>query len=367
MYYKRLINGDKDKLIVKISIFTLLINLLIFMCIFNTVKAGADKKNSRNNVAYIQIINYALPSVKVLNFDEEDMSENSYSIKNLALSLIGVDIYNPEKILSKEVSCFNGDVSESKMAFNDNKDNGDTGDFSLNSSDISKESAGDKTSSDSKSTTSAAYDPKLKKTLDESKPEVLIYHSHTTESYKPYNEDDFDDDHNVCAVGDELVKELEQNYGISAINDKTLHNAVYTKSYTRSGETLDKYLKKYGDFKMIIDMHRDSSPSKDAVTAKINGENVAKFMFVMARKNPHYSKNIALVNGLLSITNKYFPQLCIGSGIYPYDYGTNYFNQAKSNNAFLIEIGSQVNTLDEAKATQKYIARIIAEYLNGKK
>lgn len=364
MHYKRLINEDKDQLILKISVFTLLVNLLIFMCIFNKVKAGTDKKYSRNNIAYIQIINYALPSVKVLNFDEEDMGENSYSIKNLALSLIGLDIYNPEKILSKEVSCFNGSVSESKMAFNDNNDNGD---FSLNSSDISKESTKDKISGNSKNTISVVYDPKLKKPLDESKPEVLIYHSHTTESYKPYNEDDFDDDHNVCAVGDELVKELEQNYGISAINDKTLHNAVYNKSYTRSGETLDKYLNKYGNFKMIIDMHRDSSSSKDAVTAKINGENVARFMFVMARKNPHYSKNIALVNGLLSITNKYFPQLCIGSGIYPYDYGTNYFNQAKSNNAFLIEIGSQVNTLDEAKATQKYIARIIAEYLNGKK
>ncbi|KOF57005.1 MULTISPECIES: stage II sporulation protein P [Clostridium] len=366
MYYNKLINEDKDKLIIKISIFTLLINLLIFMCIFNKVKAGSDKKYSRNNLSYVQIINYTLPSVKVLNFDEEDMVENSYSIKNLALSVIGIDIYNPEKILSKEISCFDSDdMSDSKMAFNNNQNSSNVGDFNLNSSDISKVSSENNNSSNSKNTVSPVYDPKLKKPLDESKPEVLIYHSHTTESYKPYNQDDFDDDHNVCAVGDELVKELEQNYGISAINDKTLHNAVYTKSYTRSGETVDKYMKKYGDFKMIIDMHRDSSPDKTSVTTKINGENVAKFMFVMARKNPHYAKNIAMVNSLVSLTNKYFPQMF--NGIYYYDYGTNYFNQAKSNNAFLIEIGSQVNTLDEAKATQKYIARVIAEYLNGKK
>ena len=364
MYYNKLINKDKDKTIVEISLLTLLINLLIFMCVFNKVKASSDKKYSKNNMSYVQIINYTLPSVKVLNFDQEDMSENSYSIKNLALSLIGVDIYNPQKILAKEVSCFDSDMLESKMAFNNSKSN-TSDDFSLNSSDISKVSSESKNSNNSKNTVSSVYDPKLKKTLDESKPEVLIYHSHTSESYVPYNEDDFDASHNVCAVGDELVKELEQNYGISAINDKTLHDVVYNKSYTRSGETLDKYLKKYGDFKMIIDMHRDSSPSKAAVTAKMNGENVAKFMFVMARKNPHYDKNIAMVNSMVSITNKYFPQ--IFNGIYYYDYGTNYFNQAKSNNAYLLEIGSQVNTLDEAKASQKYIARIIAEYLNGKK
>lgn len=365
MYYNKLINKDKDKTIIEISLFTLLINLLIFMCVFNKVKASSDKKYSKNNMSYVQIINYTLPSVKVLNFDQEDMSENSYSIKNLVLSIIGVDIYNPEKILAKEVSCFDSsDMPQSKMAFNESK-SGNSGDFTLNSSDISKVASDNKNSNDLKSTASAAYDPKLKKTLDESKPEVLIYHSHTSESYSPYNEDDFDASHNVCAVGDELVKELEQNYGISAINDKTLHDVVYTKSYTRSGETLDKYLKKYGDFKIIIDMHRDSSPSKAAVTAKINGENVAKIMFVMARKNPHYDKNIAMVNSMVSITNKYFPQ--IFNEVYYYDYGTNYFNQAKSNNAFLLEVGSQVNTLDEAKGSMKYVARVIAEYLNGKK
>ena len=366
MYYNKLINKDKDKIIVKISVFTLLIDLLIFMCVFSKVRADTGKRYSKNNVVYIQIINYTLPSIKILNLDKVDMSENSYSIKKLALSLIGVDIYNPEKILGREVSCFDSDAAESKMTFNSSENNSSSsGDFSLNSSDISKVSSENKNSNDTSNAVLPAYDPKLKKPLDESKPEVLIYHSHTFESYKPCKNDSSDPKKSVCAVGDEIAKDLEQNYGISAINDNTVNCIDYNKSYIRSGELLDNYLKKYGDFKMIIDLHRDSEVSQNNLDLKINGENVAKFMFVMTRKNPHFDKNMMIVNGLASISNKLFPSLC--RGVDYYDYGINYYNQQKSNNALLLEVGSNLNTLDEAKGTSKYIARIIAEYLNGKK
>lgn len=364
MYYNKLINKDKDKIIIKISVFTLLIDLLIFMCVFNKVRADTGKSYSKNNVAYIEIINYTLPSIKISNLDKVDRSENSYSIKKLALSLIGIDIYNPEKILAKEVSCFDCDASESKMAFNNSEDSS-SGDFSLNSSDISKGSSGGKNSNVSNDAASSAYDPKLKKTLDESKPEVLIYHSHTFEGYKPCKDDSSDPKKSVCAVGDEIAKELEQNYGISAINDNTVNCIDYNKSYIRSGELLDKYLKNYGDFKMIIDLHRDSEVSQNNLYLKLNGENVAKFMFVMTRKNPHFDKNMMIVNGLVSISNKLFPSLC--RGVDYYDYGINYYNQQKSNNAILLEVGSNLNTLDEAKGTAKYISRIIAEYLKGRK
>ena len=51
----------------------------------------------------------------------------------------------------------------------------------------------------------------------------------------------------------------------------------YTIAYENSGVTLAKYIKKYGNFDLIIDLHRDSVLDKNAVTTKINGENVAQF------------------------------------------------------------------------------------------
>ncbi|WP_234121443.1 stage II sporulation protein P [Clostridium hydrogenum] len=354
----------KNKVIVKISVLALLINLFIFMNSFKNVSLNASKNYDKTNMSYIQLMNYSIPSLKVVNYKEENTDENNYSLKNLLLQVIGIDIYHPKNVISKELACFRWDELEENLAYNNDTSNS-VDNFDLKDIDISKIPSDSSNSSKSKNTVVNVYNPSLKKKLDESKPEVLIYHSHTFESYKPCKDDSSDPTQNVCAVGDELVKELEQNYGIATINDKTVNCADYNKSYTRSGELLDKYLKKYGDFKMIIDMHRDSTPCANDTTVELNGENVSKFMFVMPRKNPHYNKNMIIVNGLISITDKLFPKLC--SGIYGCDYGINFYNQGKSNNAFLLEVGSNVNTLNEAEGSAKYIARVIAEYLNGKK
>lgn len=346
------------KILLILLIMGIILNVFLFSSIRKNQKIMASNSYEKGNMFYIQLMNYCMPAVKVLNFQDEDMLDSTFSLKNVVLNTIGFDINKPEKIVNSEVAYLYEEPSYSSP----NK----VESFTLNKKDIKDINENSSDGSNNKSienTSFQVYDPKLKKTLNVSKPEVLIYHSHTTESYSPYGTDSMDQDKNVCAVGEVIAKELENNYGIAVIHDTTVHNAAaYTQSYQRSGETVDKYLSKYGDFKMLIDLHRDSSPDKSALTMKINGESVAKFMFVMARKNPHYNKNIALVNSVISTANKDFPGLC--TGIYYYDYGTNFFNQAKSNNAFLLEVGSDVNSIDEAKATGKYIARILAEVLN---
>lgn len=345
--------------------------VMIFSNVYKDEKIMGNTSARRGNMFFVGVINYTMPLIKVLNFDEEDMAESTFSVKDELLSSIGINIKHPENIIGKEIAFFTTNSSSStnvnknssvKETFNDNS----TSAFNLKNSDVKKASTTANSNNTSSNNVFNIYDKSLKKTLDTSKPEVLIYHSHTTESYSPYGPDNMDPNKDVCAVGDSIAKELQNNYGISVIHDTTIHNALaYNKSYERSGETVDKYLKKYGDFKMVIDLHRDSSDDKKALTMKINGEDVAKFMFVMARKNPHYDKNIALVNSIVDTSNKDFPGLC--NGIFYYNYGMNFFNQAKSNNAFLIEVGSDVNTMDEAKNTGKYIARVIAEVLNKNK
>ncbi|WP_010239551.1 stage II sporulation protein P [Clostridium arbusti] len=365
------INNGKNSFILILGVTIMIFSIYIFFSFFNTQKSQEKLTGERSNMTYVQLVNYVMPIVKVTNFNEEDMAENTLSLKTTILNYIGVNLNNPDEILKREISYFKED--NNSIDYNGKEDGVvNISDFNLKDSDITKNTGdgkdtGNTDNANLSNQTSQVYNPKLKKNLDNSKPEVLIYHSHTTESYGQYGPDNLDPTKNVCAVGDELAKELADNYGISVIHDTTIHNVLaYNKSYERSGETLDKYLKKYGDFKMVIDIHRDSDPNKNNVTTKINGQNVAKFMFVMARKNPHFDKNMTIVNSLLNTAKKDFPGLTIGNGVYYYDYGMNFFNQAKSNNAFLLEIGSVPNTLDESKATSKYVARMIAEYINGK-
>jgi Stage II sporulation protein P (SpoIIP). len=123
-----------------------------------------------------------------------------------------------------------------------------------------------------------------KKALNKDKPEILIYHTHTSESFGENGNYNDDPKKNIVDVGEELKAELENNYGISVIHDTTVHNNDFNRSYYKSRETVDKYMKKYGDFKLVIDMHRDALYSRSSITTKMNGENVTKVMFVLTKK-----------------------------------------------------------------------------------
>lgn len=349
--YRRVDNSNDFRL----RIFILMMSVLLVIILPCVARANTYSNSVNRNLSYVEILNYTMPIIKVTSFNEEDRAENKFSISSTMLSMIGFRLDDPISVITREASF----ISLGKSMSNSNQ-------FKLDDKQVAKKdskSNSNNNESNSKSKIANVYDPKLKKTLNTQKPEVLIYHTHTTESYKPGSPNSFDDSQNVCAVGDELVSELQDNYGISAINDKTVHDAeAYTKSYERSAVTLDKYLKKYGDFKLIIDMHRDSVDDKSSVTMNINGESIAKFMMVMARKNPHFDNNMALANKIIQNSNKLFPGFC--KGVCYYNYGTRYFNQDKSNNAVLIEVGGDINTTTEAKASAKYLARIIAECLN---
>ncbi|MDF2504116.1 stage II sporulation protein P [Clostridium sp.] len=360
-------NSRTSSFMLILGITIIIFSIYLFFSFFNMQKTQEKLTADKGNMLYIQLVNHVMPVVKITSFDESDMAESTFSLKSGLLNYIGINLNKPDQILKREISYFKTDYNS---ADSNSTNNINISNFHLKDSDITKNTANsssDNNANNVPNETNQVYNPKLKKTLDNSKHEILIYHSHTTESYGTYGQDNLDPAKNVCAVGDELAKTLSNDYGISVIHDTTVHNATaYNSSYIRSGETLNKYLSKYGDFKMIIDIHRDSTKNKNSVTENINGQNLGKFWFVMARNNPHFDRNIFMVNSLLNIAKKEFPQLVINNGILPYNHGNNAFNQSKSNNAFLIEIGSVSNTLDESKGTSKYIARMIAEYLNGK-
>jgi stage II sporulation protein P len=137
--------------------------------------------------------------------------------------------------------------------------------------------------------------PVVKTNLDYSKPAVIIFHTHTIESYTPSSKYNYeivgdyqttDNNYNVCRLGQEIKNYLETNYGAVVIHDITVHDLPSRNgSYNRAKPTIESLLKKYPDVKLIIDLHRDAVndvvKDKDTVTAAIGGEQVAKIMFVI--------------------------------------------------------------------------------------
>lgn len=316
------------------------------------IRLGIVLKNNRERgaFAYVQLLNLGMPIIESQVYDEGTYAENKLSLKNVCFQVLGLNNFSYKGIMQREISYLNN--------FDDN---GTKSTFIFNPFQISEDSISKMpVNSDSKNT--KIYDPSLKKEVDKSKPEVLIYHSHTTENYSATEQDSTDENTNVVGVGDVLANELEENYGISVIHDKTNHCVSYNDSYTRSGETVDKYLQKYGDFKMIIDLHRDSLDDKAATTTNVYGMNAAKIMFVNAENSTRYPKNKELTEKVFNKTAELFPSLPIK--IYTYHRGKNAFNQSKSDGCLLFEIGANKNTPEESKVTAQCMARVIAEIIN---
>lgn len=208
--------------------------------------------------------------------------------------------------------------------------------------------------------------------VDQSKPGVVIYHTHTRESYTSsakysYNMGNenyrtSNNNLNVCAVGEEIKKYLEKNYGIAVINDTTVHDfPSYNGSYSRSKPTAQNLIKKYPGASFVLDVHRDANVARKDMVMNVGGVSAAKVMFVMGKGNPHWQENYALAQKLSAKMEKLYPgfvrKITFADGIT--------YNQDLSNKSLLIEIGADCNTLDEVLVSADMVARSIGEYIKG--
>lgn len=209
---------------------------------------------------------------------------------------------------------------------------------------------------------------------DSSEPQVLIYHTHGTESYSDsdsgfYVKNDdgsrsTDTSKNTVRVGDAIAEVLNNN-GIVTINDRTMHDKdSYTGSYSRSEATVRQYLEKYPSIKVVIDGHRDSitqsNGTKIKPTAEINGKSAAQVMVLAGCESgdvtnyPNWMENLRFNLLLQRQLENDYPGLARAMSFKSCKYNFNIMN-----GSILLEIGSEANTLDEAV----YSGQLIGEAL----
>ena len=196
------------------------------------------------------------------------------------------------------------------------------------------------------------YDIKNKKN-------VIIYHTHTCESYTQTEKNTYkpsgnyrttDLNYSVVKVGNILKQELEKNK-FSVIHNTTKHDyPAYSGSYERSLKTIKNILNDQSNTDIIIDLHRDAigSNEKFAPSVEINGERVSQLMFVIGTndgggKHPNWKNNLKFAVKVQEIGNKLYPGL-----FRPINLRSATFNQKVSNAAVILEVG----------ATRKYSRRI---------
>lgn len=202
--------------------------------------------------------------------------------------------------------------------------------------------------------------------LVKAKPMVLIFHSHTTEAYNPdkIKEKNYSPDNlnlTINKVGEALEYELESKYGISTIHDSKIHDLpTRGGAYKRARPTVQSYLKKYPNLKLIIDLHRDGDVKRNIETAIIKNEKFARVEFVVGTKFKNHEKNNKVTLGLNSEFNYLYPGFARNI---VYKTSTSTYNQDLSPRMVLLEVGSNNNSLDEALKSTQIIAKVVAKYL----
>lgn len=210
------------------------------------------------------------------------------------------------------------------------------------------------------------------------KPQVLIVHTHTTESYMLeerayYTDKDktrtTNNNENIVAVGKVLKSTLEAK-GIGVVHATEKHDyPEYTGAYSRTAETIKKYLKQYPTIKVVIDLHRDSmqesNGTKKAVVTTVNGKKAAQVMLVSGCQDgavtgfPNWRENFRLAIKLQQTMEVMYPSLAR-----PILFTARKYNQNITTGSLLIECGTDANTLEQAKYSATLVGNALASTLN---
>ena len=207
-------------------------------------------------------------------------------------------------------------------------------------------------------------------------PTILVYHSHTTESYTLLDAGYYtasldvrssDIARNMVRVGDELVAYLEKA-GFHVVHDRTIHDKSYNAAYDSSRKAIQKYLEQYPTIQVTIDVHRDSitydNKTKVKPTAEVNGKKAAKMMIIAGCEYgdvedfPNWEDNLRFDLAVQKKLYETYPGL-----MRPILFSERKYNMNMTKYSFLLEVGTDANTLDEACYSARLFGKALGELL----
>lgn len=210
---------------------------------------------------------------------------------------------------------------------------------------------------------------------DKSKPQILIYHTHSQEDFVDSVKGDAST--TIVGVGAYLTKLLQEQYGYQVIHNTKSYDLVNgkldrNKAYSLALVDINKILEENPSIEVVIDLHRDGVEGVRLVT-DINGKPTARLMFfnglsytnkngaISYLKNPYIQENLSLSLKLQIEAAKYYPG--VTRKIYLKGYRYNLHVRPK---ALLVEVGAQNNTLEEEKNAMEPLADILNKVFKGK-
>ena len=210
-------------------------------------------------------------------------------------------------------------------------------------------------------------------------PQVLIYHTHTCESFMDRDQGFYfesfyprteDKRYSVVRVGDAICESLKKA-GIGFIHDTTCHDSPsFSGSYKRSAETIDKNLAEHPSIQVTIDIHRDTignnERGKIKPTFRVGDKKAAQIMIMSgcdldgSMNFPDWEFNLRFALRLQKSAETLYPGMTRSLFFGPVKYNMN-----KTHSSLLIEVGTEVNTLNEAVYSGTLIGNALVNVFEG--
>lgn len=209
---------------------------------------------------------------------------------------------------------------------------------------------------------------------DASKPQILIYHTHSQEGFLDSTQGDAAT--SIVAVGNYLTQ-LLTDMGYNVIHDTTSYDMVNGKldrnqAYDYAREQISQILEDNPTIEVVLDIHRDGVAESTRLVTTINGKETAQILFfngmsritgvgdVDSLYNPYRTENLAMSLQMRIKALEAYPTLV----------RANYLNAYKYNldlrpKAMLIEVGAQTNTLQEALNAMEPLTELLNGVLTG--
>ena len=210
---------------------------------------------------------------------------------------------------------------------------------------------------------------------EKEEPQILIYHSHSQETFADSREGKTED--TIVGVGDYLAQLLTENYGYQVMHvtesfDLAGGELDRSKAYDYARAWLEPVLEEKPSIQILIDLHRDGVPEDRHLVTEINGKPTAQIMYFngLSRTvkngnldtlpNPYIEDNLSFSFQLSYQAARYYPQLT--RCIYLKGYRYNLHVRPRS---ILLEVGAQTNTVEEAMNAMEPFSVILDKVLKG--
>ena len=368
---------DIIKYLVKI---TIIIGVVVFLTKYFSnfkTKLNVDKNS------FLFCLDTVIPSISSVNKKEETITANS-NVKPLKLAL-NLELGVIDSLSKNETNTVpNNETTENKVAENaivqEEKKTEDVDEAKTGlKTEVVKTNVPEKYTSEYNGVKIRnETDIKLTKemltpTVSVNTENIVIYHTHTCESYTPTEKFEYkesgnfrttDINYSVARVGTELTKYME-HYGYNVIHDTTLYDyPSYSESYDRSLKGVAKILEENEDTDILFDLHRDAiGDSSYAPTVKIGDEEAAQLMFVIGSngggsEHDNWNENLKLAIKIQEKANELYPGL-----FKPIILRNSRYNQQLATGASIIEVGATGNTMEQCLTSMKYLSKVLSEVL----